>query len=142
MTAQPVTRTTPAAPPATGTPARRGRAAARAAVVLLVLLVVANIAGVVMFGLVWPEDPVGPGLVYLAMVVVTGLTALAAAPSLLRGERTGWSIVTAWAVAYEYWTVYKVFGMPEWISLPHLVVCTVLLGLLALPSVRPVAGDR
>jgi hypothetical protein len=95
-----------------------------------------------MFGLVWSDDPVGPGLVYLAAVVVTALTALAAVPGLLRRERLGWSVVTAWAIAYEYWTVYKVFGMPEWSSLPHLVVGAVLLGVLALPSVRPVAGDR
>ena len=159
MTAQPVTRTAatthrsqphrparrdPASVPAVR-PARRAGVAAWAAAVLLVLLVAANLLGVVMFGLVWADDPVGPGLVFLVMVVATGLTALAAVPGLLRGARTAWAVVTTWAVAYEYWTVYKVFGELEWISLPHLAVGAALLGLLALPAVRParvVLGDR
>lgn len=145
MTAQPVPRTVPTGPPTSATtvrPSRRAGVAAWAAAALLALLVAANLVGVVMFGLVWADDPVGPGLVFLMVVVVTGLTALAAVPGLLRGDRTAWAVATVWAVAYEYWTVYKVFGELEWISLPHLAVGAALLGLLALPSVRPARGDR
>lgn len=139
MTALPTTRTTTAPPAAAVAPARRAGVATWAAAVLLLLLVGAHVAGGVMFGFVWTDDPVGPGLVFLATVVVVGLTALAAVPGLLRGDRTAWAVAAAWAFAYEYWTVYKVFGELEWISLPHLVAGAALLALLALPSVRPIS---
>jgi hypothetical protein len=133
----------PGAPTTSPSPVRtRAPLGARVAVVLLALLVLAHVVGGVLFGLVWADDPLDPGLVFLAMVVAGGATALAAIPGLLRGDRTAWLLATGWTVAFDYWTVYKVFTYPEMSSLPHLVVGLLLLGLLVSPSVRDAAGVR
>ena len=140
-TTTPRSTTTPT--PTTSSPttlATRTPLAARVAAGLLALLVLAHVTGGVLFGLVWADDPVGPGLVFLAAVVAAGVTALASIPGLLRGDRTAWLLATGWTVAFDYWTVYKVFAYPEWSSLPHLVVGLVAAGLLLTPSVRRAAG--
>jgi hypothetical protein len=108
----------------------------RAAAVLFALLVTASTFGLVMFTVVWTDDPVGPGLVFAAVALAAAVTAVAAIPALLRGDRTGWLVVLGWTVAYDYWTVYKVFGLPEYESWPFLVAGLALLALLAAPATR------
>ena len=119
-------------------PAARTRAplTARAAAVLLALLVTASTFGLVMFTLVWTDDPVGLGLVFSAVTLAAAATALASIPALLRGDRTGWLVVLAWTISFDYWTVYKVFGLPEYESWPFLVAGLALLALLAAPATR------
>jgi hypothetical protein len=119
-------------------PARSTRAplTVRAACVLLALLVTASTFGLVMFGFVWTDDPFGPGLVFAAVTLAAAATAVASIPSLLRGDRTGWLVVLGWTIAYDYWSVYKVFGLPEYESFPFLVAGLALLALLAAPATR------
>ncbi len=119
-------------------PAPRTRAplTVRAACVLLALLVTASTFGLVMFSVVWTKDPVSPGLVFSAVTLAAAATALASIPALLRGDRTGWLVVLGWTVAYDYWSVYKVFGLPEYESWPFLVAGLALLALLAAPATR------
>ena len=123
------TLTTPA--PRTGAPLT-----VRAACVLLALLVTVSMFGLVMFTVVWTDDAVGPGLVFAAVALAAAATAVASIPALLRGDRTGWLVVLGWTVAFDYWTVYKVFGLPEYESWPFLVAGLALLALLAAPATR------
>lgn len=116
--------------------ARRSPVTARAAAVLLVLLALVSTFGVLMFGVVLNEDPVGSGVVFVAVHLAAAVTAVAALPALLRGERTGWLLATGWAWAYTYWSVYKVFGEGELESWPFLTVGLIVLGLLLAPATR------
>ena len=109
---------------------------------LLVLLVAASMFGLVMFGFVWTDDAFGPGAVFAAVSLAAAVTALVAVPSLLRGDRTAWLVVLGWTVAYDYWTVYKVFGLPEFESTPFLVTGLVVLALLAAPATRRFVAAR
>ena len=126
MTASPTAAST-AAP----TPARRAPLPVRAAAALTVPLVGVSGLGLTMFGVVWNDDLVSPSLVFTVVALVGLLTALAALPSLLRGDRAGWLLSTGWAAAYSYWSVYKVFVEEEFESTPFLVagvlVCALLL---------------
>ena len=119
------------APPAPRTPV-----ALRVAAVLLLLLMTVSTLGLVLFGVVWSDDPVGPGLVFAAVVLAATGTALAALPGVLRGDRTRWLVVVGWVVAYDYWSVYKVFGEQEFESWGFLVTGLVVAALLASPDVR------
>jgi hypothetical protein len=121
---------------------RRAPATVKVASVLLVLLAIASTFGVVMFGFVWNDDPIGAGLVFAAWHLALAVTAVAAIPSLLRGERTGWLLTTGWAFAYTYWSVYKVFGEPEYESWPFLTVGLIVLGLLLAPATRRFVDTR
>jgi hypothetical protein len=120
------------------TPAPRTRAplTVRAACVLLALLVTASMFGLVMFTVVWTDDAFGPGLVFAAVALAAAATAVASIPALLRGDRTGWLVVLGWTVTFDYWTVYKIFGLPEYESWPFLVVGLTVLALLAAPATR------
>ena len=69
-------------------------------------------------------------IVVIGFAAIIGIIAAIAIPGLLRGDRTAWLLAAGWTVAFDYWTVYKVFTYPELSSLPHLVVGLVLLGLL------------
>jgi polyferredoxin len=111
-------------------PVARSPLPVRAATVLLVPLIAASSLGLVLFGIVWADEPFGPGLVFGVVALAAMLTVLAALPSLLRGERTGWLITTGWAVAYSYWSVYKVFAEEEFESWPFLVAGLLVTGLL------------
>ena len=120
------------------TPASRTRAplTVRAAVALFALLVTASTFGLVMFTVVWTDDAFGPGLVFAAVALAAAATAVASIPALLRGDRTGWLVVLGWTVTFDYWTVYKIFGLPEYESWPFLVVGLTVLALLAAPATR------
>lgn len=117
-------------------PTRRAPGAVRAAAVLLPLLALASSAGVVMFTLFLIADPMTPVLVFTAMFLATAVTAIAAVPGLLRGDRTAWVVAVAWSAAYSYWSVYKVFTYPEFEAAPLLAAGLLLLGLLCLPATR------
>lgn len=118
----------------------RAPLALRVAATLLVALMTVSTAGLVLFGLVWADDPVGPGLVFAAVVLAGMGTALAALPGMLRGDRTRWLVVVGWVVAYDYWSVYKVFGEQEFESWGFLLTGLVIAVLLAAPTVRAFVG--
>ena len=120
------------------TPAPRTRAplTVRAAGALLALLVTVSTFGLVMFTVVWTDEVFGPGLVFAAVALAAAATAAASIPALLRGDRTGWLVALGWTVSFDYWTVYKVFGLPEFESWPFLVAGLALLALLAAPATR------
>jgi hypothetical protein len=108
----------------------------RAAAVLTTLLIAASMVGLVMFGFVWNDDPISSGLVFEAVALAAAATAVAALPSLLRGDRLAWLVGVGWLVTYDYWTVYKVFAEPEPESWPFLTVGLAALALLLTPSAR------
>ena len=125
----------------TATPARvRTPLAVRAAAGLVLVLAAVSTFGLVMFGVVWNEDPLGPGAVFAAFMIATAATAVAAVPSLLRGTVTGWAVTGVWGCCYTYWSVYKVFGEQEFESLGFLAAGCGVVALLATRSARVHAG--
>ena len=124
----------PSAPPV------RSPLAARAAAALLVLLATSSTLGLVMFGFVWNDEPFGAGLVFAAFMLATAVTAVAAVPSLLRGEVLGWAVTFGWGCCYTYWSVYKVFGEREFESAGFLLAGCGVVALLATRSARIHAG--
>lgn len=130
-----MTSTAPTARPTTRSPL-----AVRAGAALLVLVAAASTAGIVMFGLVWNDDGLGAGSVFVAFMLATAFTALAAVPSLLRGEVLGWAVTFGWSCCYTYWSVYKVFGEEEFESLGFLAAGIGTVALLASRPARAHAG--
>ena len=118
----------------------RSPLAARAAAALLVLLATTSTFGLVMFGFVWSDEPFGAGLVFTAFMLATALTAVAAVPSLLRGEILGWAVTFGWACCYTYWSVYKVFGEREFESAGFLLAGCGVVALLTTRTARVHAG--
>jgi hypothetical protein len=118
----------------------RSPLAARAAAALLVLLAASSTFGLVMFGFVWNDEPFSAGLVFVAFMLATAVTAIAAVPSLLRGEALGWAVTFGWACCYTYWSVYKVFGEREFESTGFLLAGCGIVALLATRSARVHAG--
>ena len=118
----------------------RSPLAVRLGASLLVLLAAASTVGLVLFGVVWNDDPLGLGTVFLAFMLVTALTAVAAVPSLLRGSLAGWVVCTLWGCCYTYWSVYKVFGEEEVESMGFLAAGTGVVYLLLTRSARAYAG--
>ena len=108
----------------------------RAGAALLALTVSASTVGLVLFGVVWNDDPLGAGLVFLAFMLATAATALAALPALLRGSLLGWALTLGWGCCYTYWSVYKVFGEREFESLGFLAAGTGVVALLLTPAAR------
>lgn len=103
----------------------------RVAAALLVLLAAVSTFGMIMFGLVLSEDPIGAGTVFVAFGIAAAVTAVASVPRLLRGDRLAWSICLIWGCSYTYWSVYKVFAEEEFESVGFLtagigVVCMLL----------------
>lgn len=107
-----------------------------AGAVLLVLLTLASSTGVLLFAFVWTDQVLTPGLVFAAVALATALTALAAVPRLLHGDRTAWLVALGWAIAFSYWSVYKVFGESEYESIGFLVAGLLIVALLAAPATR------
>lgn len=107
---------------------------------LLVLLAAVSSFGVVMFSFFWGDSGLGAGAVFAAVALTAAVTAVAAVPSLLRGQPAGWAVTTGWATAYTYWSVYKVFAEGEFQSAGFLVAAIVLLTLLLTPRARSHAG--
>ncbi len=128
---------TTSAPPV---PSLRSPLAVRAAAGLVLLLAAVSTAGLVMFGFVWNDDPLGPGVVFAAFMLATAATAVAALPSLLRGSLTGWAVTGVWGCCYTYWSVYKVFGEQEFESIGFLAAGCGVVALLATRSARVHAG--
>ena len=128
--------TAPPGPPGTV----RSPLTVRAAAALLVLLATASTFGTVMFGFVWDDEPFGAGLVFVAFMLATAVTAIAAVPSLLRGEALGWAVNFGWACCYTYWSVYKVFGEREFESTGFLLAGCGVVALLASRTARVHAG--
>ena len=126
---------TPPAPTTTRSPL-----AVRAGAALLALTAVASTFGVVMFGVVWADDPLGAGAVFSAFMLATAVSALAAIPSLLRGSALGWALTFGWGCCYPYWSVYKVFGEEEFESLGFLAAGAGIVALLATRAARRHAG--
>ena len=124
------TATSPARPPL----------AVRAAALLLVPLVLVSTTGLVLFTTVWGEGPIGAGAVFVAFVLATTASAVAALPGLLRGRLEAWAVVTTWSCCYTYWSVYKVFGEREYESAGLLATGVVLVALLTSRSARAHAG--
>ena len=125
----------------TATPARvHTPLAVRTAAGLVLVLTAVSTFGLVMFGVVWNEDPLGPGAVFAAFMIATAATAVAAVPSLLRGTVTGWAVTGVWGCCYTYWSVYKVFGEQEFESLGFLAAGCGVVALLATRSARVHAG--
>lgn len=112
----------------------------RTAAVLLVILAAASTSGVVLFSLIWNDDPIGSGAVFAAFMIATAVTAVAAVPALLRGEATGWALTLLWACCYTYWSVYKVFAEAEFESAGFLGVGAAVVALLSSRSARTHAG--
>jgi FtsH-binding integral membrane protein len=112
----------------------------RSAAALLVLLALASTVGVVLFGVIWNDDPIGSGAVFAAFMIATAVTAIAAVPALLRGEATGWAITLLWGCCYAYWSVYKVFAEEEFESLGFLVAAVGVVALLCSRAARTHAG--
>jgi hypothetical protein len=133
---------TSTAPRRTGAlaPAGRSPLAVRAAAGLVVLLATASTAGLLLFGVVWSDDPLGPGVVFTAFMLATAVTAVAAVPSLLRGSLIGWAVTGLWGCCYTYWSVYKVFGEQEFESAGFLAAGCGVVALLATRSAREHAG--
>jgi hypothetical protein len=131
-----VTLTAPSPSPTTA----RSPLAARAAAGLLVLLATTSTFGLVMFGFVWSDEPFGAGLVFTAFMLATAVTAVAAVPSLLRGEVLGWALTFGWGCCYTYWSVYKVFGEREFESTGFLLAGCGVVALLASRPARVHAG--
>jgi hypothetical protein len=125
------------APPAT---AVRSPWLVRAAAALLVLLAAASTLGVVLFSLVWSDDPIGSGTVFAAFMIVTAVTAIAAVPALLRGEAVGWAVTFLWGCCYTYWSVYKVFAEEELESAGFLAAGAGVVALLSSRAARTHAG--
>ena len=121
-------------------PARRSPLAVRAAAGLVVLLAAVSTAGLLLFSVVWSDDPLGPGVVFTAFMLATAVTAVAAVPSLLRGTVTGWAVTGVWGCCYTYWSVYKVFGEQEFESAGFLAAGCGVVALLATRSAREHAG--
>jgi hypothetical protein len=123
-------------------PARSTRTplAVRAGAALLALTAAASTVGLVMFGVVWADDPLGPGAVFTAFMLATAATAVAAVPALLRGSALGWALAFGWGCCYTYWSVYKVFGEQEFESLGFLAAGTGIVALLATRTARAHAG--
>lgn len=111
----------------------------RAGAALLALTALASTVGVVMFGLVWSDDPLGASTVFVAFMIATAVSALAAIPSLLRGSALGWGIALGWGSCYTYWTVYKVFAEEEFESVGFLAAGIGVIALLASRSARAYA---
>jgi hypothetical protein len=118
----------------------RSPLAVRAGAALLVLLAAASTLGVVMFGFVLADDPLGAATVFAAFMIVTAMTAVAAVPRLLRGELLGWALTFGWAICYTYWSVYKVFAEEEFESAGFLAAGIGLVALLGRRSARAHAG--
>jgi hypothetical protein len=131
-----VTITAPA--PAT----TRSPLSVRAGAALLVLLAAASTFGVVMFGFVWADDPLGAGTVFVAFAIAAAVTAVASVPRLLRGDRLAWSICLLWGCSYTYWSVYKVFAEEEFESVGFLAAGTGVVCLLLTRSAREHVGVR
>lgn len=112
----------------------------RAGAALLVLLAAASTFGLVMFSFVWGDHGVGVGVVFSVVAVGAAVTAVAAVPSLLRGERAGWAIAFVWACCYSYWSVYKVFAEEEFESAVLLAVGVGIVALLSTGRARAHAG--
>ena len=122
-------------------PARtRSPRSVRAGAALLALLATVSMFGVVMFGFVWSDEPVSAATVFVAFMLATALTALAAIPRLLRGELLGWLLTFGWACCYTYWTVYKVFAEQEFESSGFLAAGIGVVWLLGSRSARLHAG--
>ena len=130
---------TPTAPPAAPSSVR-SPLAVRAGAALLVLLATSSTLGLVMFGFVWNDEPFGAGLVFAAFMLATAVTAVAAVPSLLRGELLGWAVTFGWGCCYTYWSVYKVFGEREFESTGFLLAGCGVVALLATRAARVHAG--
>lgn len=128
---------TVSAPPAS---AVRSPWLVRAAAVLLVLLAAASTLGVVLFSLIWNDEPVGSGAVFAAFMIATAVTAIAAVPALLRGEAAGWAVTLLWGCCYTYWSVYKVFAEAEFQSLGFLAAGAGVVALLSSRTARTHAG--
>ena len=114
--------------------------AVRAGAGLLALTAATSTVGLVLFGLVWNDDPFGLGVVFAAFMLATAATAVAALPSLLRGSPLGWALTLGWGCCYTYWSVYKVFGEGEFESLGFLAAGAGVVALLATPAARAHAG--
>ena len=125
----------PSAPPSVRSPL-----AVRAGAALLVLLATSSTLGLVMHGIVWSDEPFGAGLVFTAFMLATAVTAVAAVPSLLRGEILGWAVTFGWGCCYTYWSVYKVFGEREFESTGFLLAGCGVVALLASRAARVHAG--
>ncbi len=124
----------------TAPPAVRSPLAVRVGAGLLVLLAAASAFGVVMFGFVWNDDPLGAGVVFASFMIATAATAVAAVPSLLRGSALGWALTLGWGSCYTYWSVYKVFSEQEFESLGFLAAGAGVVALLASRPARVHAG--
>ncbi|HVL85898.1 MAG TPA: hypothetical protein VM367_16645 [Pseudonocardia sp.] len=122
----------------TTTPTRDRRAplTIRVAATLLALLALWHGAGVTFFTLVATADPFGPVLGFTAVAVAGAVTALAAVPGLLRGNRAAWLVALCWAIAFGYWTAYKIPVEDEPEGLVLLAVDLLLLGMLLAPTTR------
>lgn len=131
---------TVSAPPAASTSSVRSPLTVRAGAVLLALAAAASTVGVVMFGLVLSDDPLGASTVFVAFMIATAVTAVAAIPSLLRGAALGWGLTLGWACCYTYWSVYKVFAEEEFESAGFLAAGIGVIALLASRSARVHAG--
>lgn len=118
----------------------RSPVAVRAAATLLVLLAAASTFGLVMFSFVWGDHGLGVGAVFSVVAVATAVTAVAAVPSLLRGDPLGWTVTFIWSCCYTYWSVYKVFAEEEFESTAFLVVGVVVVALLSTRGARAHAG--
>jgi hypothetical protein len=118
----------------------RSPLAVRAGAALLALTAAASTIGLLLFGVVWADDPLGPGAVFTAFMLVTAVTAVAAIPALLRGSALGWALTFGWACCYTYWSVYKVFGEEEFESFGFLAAGTGIVALLATRAARAHVG--
>lgn len=132
-------------PPVTASTTSAARAKAspwtvRVAAGLLALTAAVHALGVVLFGLVWADDPVGPGVVFTSVALVAAVTAVGALPTLLRGSPVGWCLAAGWAFGYTYWSVYKVFVEEEFESTGFLLAGIGVVALLATASARRHAG--
>ena len=112
----------------------------RAAAGLLVLLAAVSTFGLVMFSFVWGDHGVGVGVVFAVVAVAAAVTAVAAVPSLLRGDRAGWAVTFVWSCCYTYWSFYKVFAEEEFESALFLAVAVGLVALLSTRAARAYAG--
>jgi hypothetical protein len=112
----------------------------RAGAALLVLLAAASTFGLVMFSFVWGDHGLGVGAVFSVVAVAAAITAVAAVPSLLRGDPLGWAVTFVWSCCYTYWSVYKVFAEGEFESTAFLVAGIVVVALLSTRAARAHAG--